>query len=366
MMLSAMPMVAASPLDLLAREPISERSVHFAAARTPPLSSLCRGADPAAQPPSWRRETIAANAPPTAPSASADGTPIRAALRAVRKSRISQPRSRARSRRSASGLIATAVPTRASIGKSLKLSEYAVQRRRFSPSRMASDRTACALPVPCRMSPTSRPVNTPSTDSATVPSAPVSPSRLAIVSASSWGVEVHLRERAGARPDFVGDDLVVDLLADSHQLRGGAALDERQRLAPARGHVLAVLTPRELELGLRVYESAQIAVGEVLAGGQTAGEVHQRRAVHERVVDVEERCRGQIRRRGRRGGDGLDLEVGDGGRGTGLAGERLLSSLDVGCPAVGHGLTVVDVFAAKDVRDSSSRAAVSLLMCASP
>ena len=39
-------------------------------------------------------------------------------------------------------MIATAVPTRDSIGTSLKLSEYAVQRRRFSPSRMASDRTA--------------------------------------------------------------------------------------------------------------------------------------------------------------------------------------------------------------------------------
>src|SRR6478609_3474214 len=49
MMLSAMPMVAASPLDLLAREPISELSVHFVAARAQPLGSLGRGADPAAQ-----------------------------------------------------------------------------------------------------------------------------------------------------------------------------------------------------------------------------------------------------------------------------------------------------------------------------
>ena len=94
------------------------------------------------------------------------------------------------SRRSASGLIATAVPTSDSIGTSLKLSEYAVQRRRLRPSRIASERTAWALPVPCRMSPTSRPVNTPSTDSATVPSAPVRPSRRAIVSASSNGVAV--------------------------------------------------------------------------------------------------------------------------------------------------------------------------------
>src|SRR6478609_3474215 len=49
MMLSAMPMVAASPLDLLAREPISELSVHFVAARAQPLGSLGRGADPAAR-----------------------------------------------------------------------------------------------------------------------------------------------------------------------------------------------------------------------------------------------------------------------------------------------------------------------------
>ena len=96
--------------------------------------------------------------------------------------------------------------------------------------------------------------------------------------------------------------------------------------------------PDELELGLRVDESAQIAVGEVLAGGQAAGEVHQRRAVHERVVDVEERRGGQIGRRGRRGGDGLDLEVGDGGLGAGLAGQRLFSGLDVGSPGFGHGI----------------------------
>nr|CRL71306.1 hypothetical protein CPGR_01926 [Mycolicibacterium malmesburyense] len=55
---------------------------------------------------------------------------------------------------------------------------------------MAKDRTACALPVPCRMSPTRRPVKIPSIDSAAVPSAPVKPSRLAIVAASSYGVAV--------------------------------------------------------------------------------------------------------------------------------------------------------------------------------
>ena len=47
------------------------------------------------------------------------GTPIFAALRPVRKSRISQPRARATARSSVSGLTATAVPTRTSIGRSL-------------------------------------------------------------------------------------------------------------------------------------------------------------------------------------------------------------------------------------------------------
>lgn len=61
--------------------------------------------------------------PADGPNASADGTPIRAARRAVRKSRISQSRLRAISRNAASGLIATAVPTSDSIGTSLKLSE---------------------------------------------------------------------------------------------------------------------------------------------------------------------------------------------------------------------------------------------------
>ena len=41
--------------------------------------------------------------------------------------------------------------------------------------------------------------------------------------------------------------------------------------------------------------------------------------MHKSVVDVEERRCGQVRRRSRRGGDGLEVEVGDGGLGTGLA-----------------------------------------------
>src|SRR5690606_8184999 len=69
----------------------------------------------------WARP--AATAPATAPAPSTEGTPILAALRPVRKSRISQPRARAISRSPESGLTATAVPTTDSIGTSFCESE---------------------------------------------------------------------------------------------------------------------------------------------------------------------------------------------------------------------------------------------------
>ena len=68
-------------------------------------------------------------------------------------------------------------------------------------------------------------------------------------------IQVHLRERAGAGPDLVRDDLVEDLLADRDEFSGRPALDERQRLAPALRHVVAVLPAGELKLGLRVAKS---------------------------------------------------------------------------------------------------------------
>ena len=110
------------------------------------------------------------------------------------------------------------------------------------------------------------------------------------------GVEVCHRQRAGAGPDLVGEDLVVDLLAQHAQLGRGAALDEGQRLAPALGDVGAVLPARHLEFGLCVHELPDLAVPEVLAGSQAATEVHQRRALHEGVVDIEEGRGGQVGR----------------------------------------------------------------------
>ena len=59
--------------------------------------------------------------------------------------------------------------------------------------------TAAALASPCSSPPTSRPVYTPSTDSATVPSAPVSPSRCEMTVASSTGVAVTSHTRWPAR-----------------------------------------------------------------------------------------------------------------------------------------------------------------------
>ncbi|PQM46433.1 hypothetical protein C1Y40_03399 [Mycobacterium talmoniae] len=111
------------------------------------------------------------------------------------------------------------------------------------------------------------------------------------------GVQVHLGQLSGARPDLVGDDLVVDLLAQGGQLRGGAALDERQPLAPAGGDVVAVFPSDQLKLGLRVHEPRHVAVGEVVARRQAPAEVQQRGPLHQGVVHVEERGGGQIDRR---------------------------------------------------------------------
>ena len=44
----------------------------------------------------------------------------------------------------------------------------------------------------------------------------------------------------------------------------------------ASGDIVAVLPARQLKLGMRVAESGQVAVGEVLARSQSACEIHQR------------------------------------------------------------------------------------------
>ena len=172
-----------------------------------------------------RRDANAASAPPAAPSANADGTPIRAALRAVRKSRISQPRSRARARRRASGLMATAVPDQrqhghvveaVGVGGAAFEVEPLADRQRPHRVRLAgavqdvADQPAGEHPVD-RFGDRAQRAGQPQ---------PARDGRGELVGRGGdephllAGVEMHLGQLAGAGPDLVGDDLVVDLLAE--------------------------------------------------------------------------------------------------------------------------------------------------------
>ena len=128
-------------------------------------------------------------------------------------------------------------------------------------------------------------------------------------------VEVHLGERAGARPDPVRHRLVEDLLAELLELGHGVPGDEGQRRGPGLGDVLGVLHADEPEVGLLVRRPDDVAGREELAPVEAAGEVEDARALHHRVVHVEER---RARRVGRDVERGLDLR----GRGRGLPGER--------------------------------------------
>lgn len=110
------------------------------------------------------------------------------------------------------------------------------------------------------------------------------------------GIEVHLGERAGAGPDLVGDDLVVDLLAERCEFGGGAPGDELQGALLTAAHIGAVLFAGDPELHLFPGDIDQVGGLEVFAGGQTAGEVHDGRALHHGVVHIEERGRGEIAR----------------------------------------------------------------------
>ena len=105
------------------------------------------------------------------------------------------------------------------------------------------------------------------------------------------GVEVHLRERAGAGPDLVGDDLVVDLFAELPEFLGGAPLHERQRLVAADGDVVGILLAGDAELHLLPRELEQVRLPEVVARDQSAREVDDRRALHHGVVDIAVRSR---------------------------------------------------------------------------
>jgi hypothetical protein len=110
------------------------------------------------------------------------------------------------------------------------------------------------------------------------------------------GVEVHLGEGAGALPDAVGHQLVVDLLAQLDELGDGLTGDEGQGLLAVGADVLGRALAAEPELQLLPDEPAHVRAGEEVPGGQAAGEVEDRRAHHHGVVDVEERRRREVGR----------------------------------------------------------------------
>ena len=128
-------------------------------------------------------------------------------------------------------------------------------------------------------------------------------------------VEVQLGQRAGAGPDPVRHRLVEDLLAELLELADGVAGDEAERGVAGLGDVLGVLDADDPEVGLLPRGAEDVAGREELAAVQAAGEVEDARALHHRVVDVEERRGVGVGRRCERG---LDL----GGGGRRLAGQR--------------------------------------------
>ena len=95
------------------------------------------------------------------------------------------------------------------------------------------------------------------------------------------------------------------------------------------GDVLGVLDPDDPEVGLLPGRAEDLAGREELAPVQPAGQVEDAGALHDGVVDVEERGR---RRVGRRAERVLDL---GGGRG-GLAGERPNAAAGSGRRVAGH------------------------------
>ncbi|SKW49820.1 Uncharacterised protein [Mycobacteroides abscessus subsp. abscessus] len=87
---------------------------------------------------------------------------------------------------------------------------------------------------------------------------------------------MHLCQCAGTGPDLVGDRLVVDLLAECDELVDAAPLDERERLLPARCHIVGVLAAGEPEFRLGPDELKHVRILKVIALRQAAAEMHQR------------------------------------------------------------------------------------------
>ncbi len=138
-------------------------------------------------------------------------------------------------------------------------------------------------------------------------------------------VEVHLRQCPGAGPDPAGHGLVEDLLAEGLELLHPVPLDEGEGGAAGVGDVLRVLHAHDAEVRLLPRRAQDLAGAEELAPVQASGEVEDRGALDDRVVDVEEGGRGRVGgclegglelaggRRGLPGEGGSQGEIGGGG-----------------------------------------------------
>ncbi len=122
------------------------------------------------------------------------------------------------------------------------------------------------------------------------------------------GLQVLLGQLPGALPDAVGHGVVVDLLAQPDDVVNPVARDERQRGLPGGVDVVGVLGAPQPERQLAPGQPGQVARAEHLAGRQAAGEMIDRGAAHQRVVDVEEGRGGRIGHRRR------EVDIGNGGR----------------------------------------------------
>ena len=150
------------------------------------------------------------------------------------------------------------------------------------------------------------------------------------------GVEVHLGERAGARPDPVGHQLVVDLLAERGELVDRPARDERQRgvAVPRRRRVSR---PPTRNLICCQAKPSRSDVVKNLRAARPRAKWKIEAPDHHRVVDVEERGGGEVGERGLggpRGGNGRSRRRFTRENGSVSAGSNRASSDTCGPPVL--------------------------------
>ena len=150
-----------------------------------------------------------------------------------------------------------------------------------------------------------------------------------------------LRKCARTRPDLVRHVLVEDLFADFFEFGDGMTFDERQAFGAGLRNVFGVLDADEAEIGLLPHPLDDVAGGEELAPVQSAGEMEDRGALHDRVVDIEECRRLEVGFRRQR-----VFDFGGGsGRLTSENGPRLEVSGVVRCVFARHGWSLSGLLA---------------------